>query len=521
MTTSKQKKAFDADGVMAQLMMPRRTAQSFSSLEGVRRAFSLPASRGIDSDARMAMDSAFDSAGGFNAIYESLTQHAYELGQFPVTSFLGYGVLQQIAQQGMIRACVQTVADDMSRKWLELKGAADDDAAAELTDLIDHKYHLKNVFHQAIETCGYMGGALIYIDTGTEDLTLPLVISDLSAELEKGTPLKFVMVDPVNVSPAEYNATDPLRDDYMQPRFWYVLGKRVHHSRLLSIVENQPPLLLKPNYNFLGIPQAQILWDYVMHFNECRVYTANLLQKISLLVVQTDTEAVLSNADGIAMFDAKMEMLQRYRNNDSVFVCDKDSEAVSNVQTSIAGCTDIVRQALEMIAAINRTPAVKLLGISPSGFNATGESDLRNYYDLINSKQELHRDALQTCINAIQLAEFGHIDPALNFEFVPLAEDDKNAAAMTAQTMAGAWGQLLDRQVISAEEMRDAVKADPAFNLENLSDEMPESDDDGEQEAFLNEDPEPATPVDQTSDDEPEKPLQDYERHTLETALDR
>lgn len=50
---------------------------------------------------------------------------------------------------------------------------------------------------------------------------------------------------------------------------------------------------------------------------------------------------------------------------------------------------------------------------------------------------------------------------------------------------------------------------------------MPESDDDGEQEAFLNEDPEPATPVDQTSDDEPEKPLQDYERHTLETALDR
>lgn len=520
MTTSKQKKAFDADGVMAQLMMPRRTAQSFSSIEGVRRAFCLPASRGIDTDSRVAMDSAFDSAGGFNAIYESLTQHASELGQFPVTSFVGYGVLQQIAQQGMIRACVQTTADDMSRKWIELTaGDNTEDQTQDLADLIEHKYKLKNIFHQAFETCGYMGGALIYIDTGAEDLTLPLVVSDLSAELEKGSPLKFVMIDPVNISPAEYNCTDPLRDDYMKPRFWYVLGKRVHHSRLLPIVENQPPLLLKPNYNFLGIPQAQILWDYVMHFNECRVYTANLLQKISLLVVQTDTEAVLSNADGIAMFDAKMEMLQRYRNNDSVFVCDKESEAVSNVQTSIGGCTDIVRQSLEMIASINRTPAVKLLGISPSGFNATGESDLRNYYDLINSKQELHRDALQTCINAIQLAEFGQIDPSLDFDFVPLAEDDKASAAMTAQTKAGALGQLLDRQVISVEELRNAVKADPVFDLGELSDEMPETDLNTEQEDFMTEKaPEPQLGEEPS---ETEKPLQDYEKQAIKDALQR
>ena len=75
-------------------------------------------------------------------------------------------------------------------------------------------------------------------------------------------------------------------------------------------------------------------------------------------------------------------------NNDGVLAIDKDDEDVLKLETPLSGVTDIVRQSLEILAALNRTPAVKLLGISPSGFNATGESDIRNYYDYITSQQE-------------------------------------------------------------------------------------------------------------------------------------
>ncbi len=64
----------------------------------------------------------------------------------------------------------------------------------------------------------------------------------------------------------------------------------------------------------------------------------------------------------------------------------------------------------------------QLLGISPSGFNATGQSDIRNYYDHIKSKQELNRDAIQTVLKAIQLVEFGHVDPSISFKFNELGE---------------------------------------------------------------------------------------------------
>lgn len=253
-----------------------------------------------------------------------------------------------------------------------------------------------------------------------------------------------------------------------------MLGRRVHASRMIPLFDNPVPTLLKPAYNFLGIPQAQILWDYVLHWNQCRVYAADLLRKISLLVFQTDTDAIFNTPDGVRLFDIRMRALQRYRDNNSVFVCNKEQEAVSNVQTSIAGTTDVVRQSLEMIAAINRTPAVKLLGISPSGFNATGESDIRNYYDHIKSKQELRREAIMKCLKAIQIVEFGQIDETINFEFCELGVDNEQTMAGTAQARAGMLAQLAQLQAISAEEVRQAAKEDPSMRLGFLSDGAPD-----------------------------------------------
>ena len=424
---------------------------------------------------RLAQDEALSDAGFYGAIHRSLQQHGYELGQYPVTSFVGYGALQQIAQNGMIRACVQTVADDITREWITITGD-DAEAVEEIQTLQEKKYHLRTLFHEAATLTGYMGGAFIYVDTGTENPELPLRYSNESAELQPGTKLRFVVVDPVNVSPGDYNAIDPLKSDYLKPRYFWVLGTKVHESRLLRLFDNPPPTLLRPAYNFLGIPQAQILWDYVMHWNQCRVYTADLVRKVSLLVFQTSTDDIFNSPNGVRLFDIRMKALQRYRDNNAVFVCDKEGESVMNVQTSIAGCTDVVRQSLEMIASINRTPAVKLLGISPSGFNATGESDIRNYYDYIRSKQELRREAINTCLEAIELVEMGSINSNISFDFNELSKEDEASAAMTAQTRAGALATLAQVQAISAEEMREAVKKEPAMHLGFLSDEVPEGE---------------------------------------------
>lgn len=452
---------------------------SIRSLEDVKREFGLPVTLArpeLDSETRLAMDDAFTP--GFNQIWESLTQHAFEMGGLPMTSFVGYGVLQQIAQNGMIRTCIQTVADDCTREWIQLTGGDDTDPTSldSLTDEVT-RYKLQRLWSDAIAMMGYMGGALIYIDTGTDDPSLPLVVSEKSDEIAQGGHLSFVLVDPVNVSPGMYNAIDPLKPDYMsEPQYWNVLNRRVHRSRLIILRDNLPPTLLRPAYNFLGIPQAQILWDYVLHWNNARVSAAEILDKLNLLVYQTNSSELLGTEGGLAQIDSKMLALTRYRDNSSVLLCDKTMEDVKNITLTISGVTDVVRQALEFIAAINRTPAVKLLGISPSGFNATGESDIRNYYDHIKSKQELLRDGIQKAIDCLQLHLNGHIDPSISFDFCRLGADDAASDNALALSKTQTLTTLMQSNVISAEEARQAVKDDPRMGLDFLSDEMPEPD---------------------------------------------
>lgn len=60
---------------------------------------------------------------------------------------------------------------------------------------------------------------------------------------------------------------------------------------------------------------------------------------------------------------------------------------------------------------------------------------------------------------------------------MPLSEENTASKAMTAQTKIGTLTQLVDRQIMSAEELRQAVKQDDTLGLSMLPDEMQEMPD--------------------------------------------
>lgn len=449
-----------------------------------RKMFSPAVTLGAPEDVRLAMDSALEDAG-----FYSLVQHGLDMGVYgSMANFMGYAALQNIAQNGLIRACVETVTDDMTRNWIELTRTGDNDdadsnGADDRIDAINEEFErleLRKVMHEACALTGYYGGCLLYLDTGASGdyLKNPLNLDPLfSLEARDKGFLKAIRpIDPINVFPGTYNATNPLAADYYRPSTWWVLGKQVHATRLLRIVANEAPLIYKPSYNFLGIPQAQILWDYVLHFQQNRDAANRLLNKFSMLVFKTAMGDILQGYGGLDQLDSRMQILARNQSNDGVFAIDSEAEDVVKVETPLSGVTDIVKQSLEQLAAMNRTPAVKLLGISPSGFNATGESDLRNYYDHVLSQQEkMMRQAIKDVLDIVQISLFGEVDGAIDFTFRPLSEDDKNATAVTQQVKANTLCALLDRDIISPEEARRVLITDPASGLNNLDpDELPE-----------------------------------------------
>ena len=262
-------------------------------------------------------------------------------------------------------------------------------------------------------------------------------------------------------TPGWYNSADPLAADYFEPRAWYVQSTPVHASRLLIFRQNVPPLLLKAAYNFFGVPAVQIALDYVAHFTQTREAAARLLNKFSTTVFKTDISRLLYGGDA-AQAKARIRHFAAQRDNNGVAVLDYESEAMEQLNTPLSGVDVIVRQALELLAVVWRIPAVKLFGISPAGLNATGESDMQNFYDYVASRQaKVFSEPLGRLLKAVQLSVTGRVDPAVSYEFVPLWEMTAREKADRDKVLADMDAVYLDRGVLWEEEVRNALAAQP------------------------------------------------------------
>lgn len=427
-------------------------------------------------DMNIATDSALESSG-----FYSLVQHAFSMGQPPQgNGFIGYSALSCLKQNGLVSACVETVADDMLREWIEIEGGeyGDGDAVSEEIGRIEEAvddFSLRKVFLEAAVTARYFGGCLIYIDTGTSDpetLKRPLNLSEKSGEIGIGKLKGFKVIEPINVFPGIYDSANPLAKDYFEPQSWWVLGREIHASRFIKISTGDVPVLLRPSYNFFGIPTAQIIWDYVLHFQRDRTSNSRMLSKYSDFVFKmAGLQETLTLPNGTEQLGRRIAVMARNRSNDGIAVIDKDNEEIVKVESHLSGLTDITRQDLEIICAITRVPAVKILGISPAGFNATGEGDLRNYYDFVSSQQEkMLFDGLRAALRCIQLHIFGRIDKSVTCHFRELGGEDRQIESAIRKTNTDTLAALVMSEIITPEGARATIEANPGEYLVGLGD---------------------------------------------------
>lgn len=447
--------------------------------------FNLPSTLGnVPDSIRTANDSAFDAIKPQLEAFVGDASVCHMLKTVGVlqgtdTTFIGYGALANLSQNGLIRAGIEMRADEMTRKWGELSRKGDEDGEGDdkLTELAEEmeKYKVKDLFRSASCLNGYLGGCLLFVDTGEEPemLTAPLILD--TATFPQGSFKGFRIVEPYLVTPGGYNSVNPLKDDYFKPSIWYVQGIPIHSSRLIYFAENKLTSLLKPAYNFFGLSLAQKVLDAVAHYTENREAAGRLLQKYALTVLKTNMEEVLQNG-----FDTSLQNRIKYfvqnRSNDGCAAIDKDMEDLVIQTTSLGGVTDIVRQSMEYVAAMFNEPVVKMWGLSPNGFSS-GEAELRNHYDNIKSQQEkMFGEPIKRVLQVLQHNKYGEIDKSIVFNFLPLSEDDERSIAETNKMQADTDAVLIANGIISEDEARERLIADEnsGYNTLTEREEMPE-----------------------------------------------
>jgi phage-related protein (TIGR01555 family) len=427
------------------------------------------------------------------------------------TVFLGYSYLAALSQRAEYRVVSETIASEATRQWIKLKSASDDPNKMDLINAIVNELDaldVEDVFRVAMEHDGMFGRGHIYLDTGDtddlEELQTPLGNgrNELTRnKVSKDKPLKAIRtVEPVWTFPTDYNTRDPLKDNWYRPEMWYVMGKKIHHTRFLTLVGRPVADVLKPAYAFGGLSMSQMLKPYVENWLRTRQSVSDTLHSFAVSVIKTNLET--ANSPGAEDLYKRIDLFTNLRDNRGVMIIDKDAEDFLTVQTALGGLDQLQAQAQEQMAAIARIPIVKLLGIDPHGLNASSEGSLRTFYDWIEAfRRRLFIKPLKTIIGLIQLSLFGKVDPDITVDFESLWQLDETAQAGLELTKAQTHQIYADTiGAVDADEVRSAIREDkdsPYAGLE-LEGEAP-----GPPGGMGEEAPDPLTPDDEedASDD--------------------
>lgn len=397
--------------------------------------------------------------------------------------FVGYAMLSNVSQEALIRAGVETVADEATRKlvqWTydEDDGSEDTDKEKILAELETQatKYKLKESFREAACKDGYFGGCLVYIDLGDLDDVAaeePLVLDKKT--FKKGSLRGLKVIEPINVYPGEYNTSDPTDEHYFNPEYWYVLGKKYHASRFLYMAGNDTPVLLKPAYNFFGIPQAQLALDYVAHFVANRESAQELLNKFSLTCWKTDMTQALQGGSCNDLV-SRVRLFNKLKTNNGTMVLNKDTEDMMQINTPLSGVRDIVEMSLNLLTAVWRIPKIKYLGEGEGGLNASSKEQMRSYYDYVMSyKEKLFTQPMETVLKLFQLNLGWDINEAIGFKFPVMWDMDDSERAQLNKQQADRDALYLSNGVLSQEEVRRRLSLDKNSDYTMIDvDDVPE-----------------------------------------------
>ena len=422
--------------------------------------------------AEMAMDYAGPIDAGLNNWAASALFHE---GQ----GFFGFPYLAELLQRAEYRHAAEIWAEHTVRKWIRIVGGSAAQREAMEAELV--RLDVRDVVEMWAYHDQAFGRGQIFLDFGDADkpaeLMTPLRLTD--KKINKGRPLRAIKaVEPVWSAPGVYETSNPLKQDFYKPRDWIVYGKRVHHSRMLTMTSRPLSDMLKPAYAFAGLSLVQMMKPYVDNWLRTRQAVSDMVNSYSILNLKTDMSSVLSGGSCADLYE-RMSLFITDRDNRGLMTTDKNEEELESIAVPLSGLHELQQQAQEQLASVSRIPLSIYLQIMPTGLSANSDGETRNFYADVHSLQEENiRPGLDVIVKAIQLSLFGKIIDGIDFEFLPLWEmDDKDKAEMR-KVDAEADVAYVGAGIISQEEVRERLSNDETslYHGVDLTDPPPELD---------------------------------------------
>lgn len=381
---------------------------------------------------------------------------------------------------------VDAVSDDMTRAGIDITTNEQDADIKDLQTKIS-RLQIWNSFRAAIKWSRLYGGSIAIIQIRGQDLSTPLDVKTVSKDSFDGlvvydrwqlnpTLTQVIQSGPEMGLPKYYNiVNNPAQVGQSSPenRSGQIT---VHHSRCIRLTGIDLPYFQALTEMMWGESLLERLWDRMIAFDNSTMSVANLIERANNRTVGVENLREILSIGGKAQqgLEAMFAMMRTFQTNEGLTLLDKNDTHETTSYT-FAGIAETMLQFGQQLAGASGIPLVRLFGQSPAGLSATGESDIRMYYDSINSQQESKlRRGWDVLLKILWRSTYGKDAPKdLEFSFTPLWQmsliDKATIAKTNAETIIGAHEQGLVSTETAMKELRQSSGDTGIFS--NITDE--------------------------------------------------
>lgn len=422
---------------------------------------------------KLAMDSGYQETMATDAA--PIAPAAWGLGAGtlgPGLAFLGFPYLAELEQITEYRIPAESLAFEMTRRWLKLKNKGKNDLEKKIAEITERseQLHVRDTFRECAMKTEQFGRAHIAINIKgqDDDVTRQLPLT----KIEKGTLVGFTCIEPYWMTPYSWNSTKPSQPDFYKPQSWYELGKKTHHTRYLTMIFREVPDLLKPAYDFAGISMTQLMMPYVTRWLRTAKNVNDLINIFSVVTLATDLSTLLSSPE---KFWARLQGFTQMRDNRGIMAINKGTEELTINDASLASLDKLQAQSQEHMATPARMPLIEFFGITPAGLNASSEGEMQVRNKNVRGMQEAgFNKHIERVIAFLQMDLYGEVDPDITHEWVPLYEPSGKELGEIRKADSDRASVLIEKNVISPDEERNRLRMDPESGYNGLEGDAPE-----------------------------------------------
>ncbi len=349
----------------------------------------------------------------------------------------------------IVGQAVDAVAEDMTRAGVEIQSTLKPEDIERMYTAIGKLAIWKSI-EETIKWARLYGGAIAYLMIDGQKSETPLNLDSIGKDSFKG----LLVLDRWLVQPSLTDLIDDLGPGIGMPKYYDVVAdaqgmtrRRIHHSRVVRLDGVDLPYWQRIAENGWGQSVLERLWDRLLAFDSTTQGAAQLVYKAYLRTYSVEglREIIATGGKAFEGLVKQIEMIRTYQTNEGMTLMDS-KDTMEAHQYTFAGLSDVLMQFAQQLSGALQIPLVRLFGQSPAGLNATGESDIRLYYDHIAQQQESRlRAPMAKILDVLHRSEFEQAPPeGFSFEFNPLWQlSDKEKAEVS---------EIITRTVASAEE---------------------------------------------------------------------